>query len=522
MYPPFLADRALIMSIEAFQRSSLTQPYAERPIVRAAGILYKDSTTELIDVNRLAQNTTSVIQYVEVADANGRLYCVDGLVSAACWLKIITLAKDCQSSNIVLMSTNEGVMLKVARYIAPGEPLLLWFTEHVIALMSMPFLTPSHIQGQNRYVCHVCHSLFEYPNPLKVHLALNCSRLDISHLWTVLAREFTLAQRRSLSLSLSSFEFELSGSPQSSPPRISPVQIESTDSNLSLTNNSPSSWNQPSPSSSSNQPSPTPSFNQLPSTSLFNQPSPSSSFNQPSPSSSFNQPSPSSSFNQPSPPSLFNQPSPSSLFNQPSPSSLFNQPSPSSSFIQTSPTTSSSTQISPSSSSQVLPLEKELRFRHSAFRPYLNQPSVVTSAVPLPREETALAPFNAQPNLPPIPADVHAAQMETIVSNLGKSKQGHLCIYCGKVYSRKYGLKIHIRTHTGYKPLKCKYCQRPFGDPSNLNKHVRLHSDGETPYRCELCGKVLVRRRDLERHTRSRHQNNVEEASDSSSDGIDV
>ena len=32
----------------------------------------------------------------------------------------------------------------------------------------------------------------------------------------------------------------------------------------------------------------------------------------------------------------------------------------------------------------------------------------------------------------------------------------HRCVYCGKLYSRKYGLKIHIRTHTGYKPLKCK------------------------------------------------------------------
>ena len=88
------------------------------------------------------------------------------------------------------------------------------------------------------------------------------------------------------------------------------------------------------------------------------------------------------------------------------------------------------------------------------------------------------------------------------------SRKGHLCLYCGKFYSRKYGLKIHLRTHTGYKPLKCRICNRPFGDPSNLNKHVRLHAEGDTPYKCEICGKILVRRRDLRRHVKSRHPNN--------------
>lgn len=75
------------------------------------------------------------------------------------------------------------------------------------------------------------------------------------------------------------------------------------------------------------------------------------------------------------------------------------------------------------------------------------------------------------------------AEKEILVSSLGKSKHGHICLYCGKCYSRKYGLKIHLRTHTGYKPLKCKICGRPFGDPSNLNKHLRLHAEGNTPYK---------------------------------------
>ncbi|XP_037079010.1 zinc finger protein Gfi-1-like [Pollicipes pollicipes] len=104
----------------------------------------------------------------------------------------------------------------------------------------------------------------------------------------------------------------------------------------------------------------------------------------------------------------------------------------------------------------------------------------------------------------PNPLKLHLA-VESLVSSMGRSSKGHVCLYCGKLYSRKYGLKIHIRTHTGYKPLHCRVCARPFGDPSNLNKHVRLHADGETPYRCDRCGKVLVRRRDLERHIRSRH-----------------
>ncbi|KAF4532419.1 hypothetical protein B566_EDAN003872 [Ephemera danica] len=261
--------------------------------------------------------------------------------ASSCWIRAARLAGDCHTVNARLQRGRRRgcVLVRTLRHVTAGDELRLWFSEEMLAALRIPsFLAPSNIQGDRRYVCHRCSALFEFPNPLKLHLALDCGRDTEDDLWSRLL---------------------------------------------------------PGPET---------------------------------------------------------------------PLTTFTLPSPTASAF-------------------------------SPWSPRVQPPLLLRPPLP---PSTAAA-------VTPVDLATHHARMESLVSSLGRSKRGHLCLYCGKLYSRKYGLKIHIRTHTGYKPLNCKYCMRPFGDPSNLNKHVRLHAEGDTPYKCDQCGKVLVRRRDLERHLKARH-----------------
>ncbi|GJQ71737.1 hypothetical protein Trydic_g11430 [Trypoxylus dichotomus] len=76
-----------------------------------------------------------------------------------------------------------------------------------------------------------------------------------------------------------------------------------------------------------------------------------------------------------------------------------------------------------------------------------------------------------------------------------------ICLYCNKEFKKPSDLIRHIRIHTREKPYKCKTCNQCFALKSTLLAHLNTH-EGKRDFQCLICCKFFTSSKTLSVHVK--------------------
>ncbi|XP_047468538.1 zinc finger protein 480-like [Penaeus chinensis] len=96
---------------------------------------------------------------------------------------------------------------------------------------------------------------------------------------------------------------------------------------------------------------------------------------------------------------------------------------------------------------------------------------------------------------------IHKESLEDAQLKVKATLSRFVCEVCGKKFSHKSNINIHMRVHTKEKPYSCDICKKAFSQISDLTRHMRVHTK-EKPYSCDICDKAFTQKSDLGKHMR--------------------
>jgi uncharacterized Zn-finger protein len=77
------------------------------------------------------------------------------------------------------------------------------------------------------------------------------------------------------------------------------------------------------------------------------------------------------------------------------------------------------------------------------------------------------------------------------------------CQICGKRFTRRYSLKVHMNLHMGKYILQCDICKKGFNTSYSLRGHMNTIHTGVKEFKCDWCGKEYGYKHHLKQHKKS-------------------